>query len=662
LNATALIVAALSLAQLLPAPFVPPIAVQPASRAGYAPAPPSAVRSFQFPALPQLPQLPPITREPQVTYVDRSGAMLGVRGGRFAPPVDIGRLPPYVAAAFVSIEDRRFYEHRGFDVIGIARALATDVVDGKAAQGASTITQQLARNLFLSNDKNLERKALELVYAVELEQAYSKPQILGLYLSRIYFGAGAYGIEAASRRYFNKGADKLTVREAAILASLPKSPTNYNPAVFPERALARSKLVLDAMVETKAITAAERTKALAAKVKIFKAAPTAPAQYFIDWLDGQTRALVGSPRQDLVVETTLDLPLEMVAGQAVSATLTRYRKQKAQQAVVVSVDGQGRVRVLLGGADYATSPFNRAVDAHRQAGSAWKPFVYLTALESGLLPESPVVDEPLNIGNWSPHNFEPGYRGALTLQDALAHSVNTVAARLADTLGRDHVAATARRLGIGSPINTDPAMALGTTLVTPLEMADAYSSFADGGRRAGLYGIERIRTQGGKVLYRRPAPSWNSVIGNPALGDLNQMLRAVIAYGTGVKAAIPGYDVAGKTGTTSDYRDAWFCGFTGEFTTVVWVGRDDNGAMINLTGGSAPAEIWRAVMVTALKRGGLHGIPPGPPGMPRAPAPTPAPIIAPPQQPTAPPPMATPPVAAPQGNPPIDDTPSLPPH
>jgi penicillin-binding protein 1A len=409
------------------------------------------------------------------------------------------------------------------------------------------------------------------------------------------------------------------------------------------------------MVETKVITPGEKAKALASRPRIYKAAPTAPAQYFVDWLDGQTRMIAGQPRQDLVVETTLDLPLEMVAGQAVSTTLTRYRRQKAQQAAVISVDGQGRVRVLLGGSDYATSPFNRAVDAHRQAGSAWKPFVYLTALESGLLPDSPVVDEPLTIGSWSPHNFEPGYRGAITLQEALAHSVNTVAARLADSLGRDRVAMTARRLGIGSPINTDPAMALGTTLVTPLEMADAYSSFADGGRRAGLYGIERIRTAGGQVIYRHPAPNFSSVIGNPALSDLNQMLRAVVAYGTGVKAAIPGYDVAGKTGTTSDYRDAWFCGFTGEFTTIVWVGRDDNGSMISLTGGSAPAEIWRTVMANAVKRGGLHAIPPGPPGIPRPPPPPPAPVI------TSP--AAAPQVQAPQApHEPVDDTPSLPPH
>ena len=606
---------------------------------------------------PQLPVLPPITREAQVTYVDRSGAVLGVRGGRYAPAVDISKLPAYVPAAFVAIEDRRFYEHRGFDVIGIARALASDVVDGRAAQGASTITQQLARNLFLSSDKTMERKALELVYAVELEQSYSKPQILGLYLSRIYFGGGAYGIEAASRRYFNKPAAKLTLREAAMLASIPKSPTNYNPATEPEHSMARSRLVLDAMVDTGAISDAQRKKALAAKPHIWVKGPTAPAQYFIDWIDGQTRQLVGTPKQDLVVETTLDLPLETAAAQAADTTLARYRKQKVEQAAVVAVDGSGRVRVLIGGSDYVTSPYNRAVDAHRQAGSAWKPFVYLTALESGLTPDSLVTDEPVTIGRWTPSNYEPGYMGQITLEQALAHSVNTVAARLADQVGRDRVAIVARRLGIGSPINTDPAMALGTTLVTPLEMADAYSSFSNGGRHTGLYGIERIRTAGGQVLYLRRGAASAQVIGNPALNDLDRMMRAVITGGTGRGAAIPGYDIAGKTGTTSDYRDAWFCGVSANFTVIVWMGRDDNTPMLRVTGGSAPAELWRGVMSAVVKKSKPQPIPLGPPGMVRAP-------VAPPSEdlPQTPVPYSALPPTPPPPREPVDDTPSLPPH
>jgi penicillin-binding protein 1A len=516
-----------------------------------------AALSLSLPT-PELPQLPPIRRDPQITYVDRAGAVIGVRGGRFAPPENLARLPRYVPAAFVAVEDRRFYEHSGFDAVGIARAIVSDISKGRAAQGASTITQQLARNLFLSSDRTLERKADELLYAIQLERTYSKPQILGLYLSRIYFGAGAYGIEAASQRYFNKPASKLTIREAAMLAAIPKSPTGYNPADHPDASAERSRLVLDAMVETGAITPAQRAKALAQTPRVWKEPPNEGAQYFVDWVDGETRRAVGQPKQDLVVQTTLDAPLEAAAAEQVRAVTLRYAKEGAGQAAVVSVDGAGRVRALIGGTDYSASPYDRAVEARRQAGSSWKPFVYLTALEAGMTPDSPVVDEPITIADWSPHNYEEGYLGPITLQQALAQSLNTVAARIADQVGRDHVAATARRLGITSQINTDPAMALGTSQVSPLEMAQAYAAFANGGQRVAAYGVEQIRTSGGVVVWRRrPAPPVQ-VIGNPPLGELNQVLHAVVASGTGVRAAIRGRDVAGKTGTTSDYRDAWF--------------------------------------------------------------------------------------------------------
>ncbi|MDB5483204.1 MAG: penicillin-binding protein family [Caulobacteraceae bacterium] len=578
---------------------------------------------------PQLPPLPPIKREPQITYVDRTGATLGVRGGRFGPPVDVARLPAYVPAAFVAIEDRRFYSHEGFDALGIARAIVSDLGQGKAAQGASTITQQLARNLFLSSDRTMERKALELVYAIELERAYSKPQILGLYLSRVYFGSGAYGLEAAARRYYNKSAERLTVREAASLAAVMKSPTEYDPAQQPERSTERTRLVLDAMVETGAITPGQRARALAQTPKVWKQAPAEPAQYFVDWLDGQTRRLVNASAlsRDLVVETTLDEGAEAAAAYAAETTLVRYRSRGVAQAALVAMDGLGRVRAMIGGADYQHGPFDRAVDAHRQAGSSWKPFVYLAALEAGRTPDSPVVDEPVTINGWTPANYEPEYLGPITLETALAHSINTVAARLADEVGRPVVAAAARRVGIVSPINTDPAMALGTTLVTPLEMAQAYDSFSNGGYRVAAYGVQRIRVAGGPVIYQRPEPAVTPVIANPPLGELDQMLRAVITSGTGVHAAIPGYDLAGKTGTTSDFKDAWFCGFTGGLTAVVWVGRDDATPMAKITGGSAPADLWRSFMTAALKRLPYQAIPTGPPppapASPLAPAPSP---------------------------------------
>jgi len=303
----------------------------------------------------------------------------------------------------------------------------------------------------------------------------------------------------------------------------------------------------------------------------------------------------------------------------------RHKAQGARQAALVAVDGQGRVRVMVGGVDYGLSPYNRAADARRQAGSAWKPFVYLAALEAGRTPDMMVVDQPLTIGRWSPRNYSEEYLGQITLERALAQSVNTVAARLADEVGRGRVAGAARRMGITSPINVEPAMALGTTLVSPLEMAQAYAGFANGGQRVAAYGVERIRTSGGTVIYQRKAPPAAQAAANPPLSDLNRILRAAMVSGTGARAAIPGHDLAGKTGTTSDYKDAWFAGYTGGFATVVWMGRDDAAPMGRITGGGAPAEMWRAFMVTALKRIPARAIPPGPPAPPPAVAPIEAP-------------------------------------
>ncbi|MHB8528418.1 MAG: transglycosylase domain-containing protein [Caulobacteraceae bacterium] len=582
-----------------------------------------AAPSFAAPSL-QLPSLPPIRREAQIRYLDRAGALIGFRGGRYGPPIDVATLPAYVPAAFVAIEDRRFWSHEGFDPMGIARAVIADISAGRPAQGASTITQQLARNLFLSPDRTLERKAEELVYAIELERAYSKRQILGLYLSRVYFGAGAYGLEAAAQRYFNRPASRLTIRQAAMLAALMKSPKDYNPIEAPERSAERTALVLDAMVETGAITSTARAAALAQHPKIWRTAPDASAQYFLDWLYPQTLRLAGQPRQDEIVETTLDLASETAAATQARAVIAQWGRRKVGQAALVAVDGSGSVRAMIGGVDYAKSPFNRAVDAHRQAGSAWKPFVYLAAMEAGRTPDMIAVDEPITIDGWSPRDFEPKYLGPITLQTALAQSVNTVAARLADEIGRGAVASVARRLGIVTAINTDPAMALGTSLVTPLEMAEAYGAFANGGNRLSAFGIERIRTSAGQVLYRRGAAPQIPVIANPPLSEMVGMLRTVIVSGTGARAAVPGWDLAGKTGTASDYKDAWFCGFTGNLAAVVWVGRDDGAPMVGVTGGSAPAQLWRAFMRVALRRLPVSSIPPGPPA-PAAEPPLPVP-------------------------------------
>jgi penicillin-binding protein 1A len=563
--------------------------------------------------LPDTSKLYQIQHQPSISYLDRNGALLAVRGSQYAPPIDLDTLPTYVPAAFVSVEDRRFYHHWGFDLRGIARSLVADLTRHRMAEGASTITQQLARNLFLTPIQTPKRKIQELILAVELEHQFTKKQILSLYLNRVYFGAGAYGIESAAETYFNKPASKLSVGEAALLAGLLKSPVHYSPVSEQDRAGLRATIVLDTMVETGAITAKQRDDALAHPVTVSPALATQHAQYFVDWVDGQVRKLVGEPTTDLIVETTLDLPIDTAAENAARAVTDRYAKQGVQQAAVVALDGEGRVRALIGGVSYNQSQFNRAVDARRQTGSSWKPFVYLTAMQMGRTPDTMAVDEPVTIDGWTPHNFEPEFLGPITLQTALQRSINTVAAKLADEVGRNNVAATARKLGITSPINTDPAMALGTTQVSPLEMAQAYAPFANGGFKADAYAIERIRTADGKILYQHPLPSHTRVVDEPALGYMTQMLKTVLVPpGTGVRAAFPGYELAGKTGTTSDFKDAWFVGYTGGFVTAVWTGKDDDTPMRHITGGSAPADLWRAFMSAALPHLKVGPIPGGP--------------------------------------------------
>ena len=564
--------------------------------------------------LPDTSTLYNVDRQPSITYLDRNGALIAVRGTQQAPPADLDALPDYVPAAFIAIEDRRFYHHPGFDPIGMSRAMAANMRAGRVVQGGSTLTQQLAKNLFLSPDQNMKRKVQELMLAVWLELKFSKQEILALYLNRVYFGAGAYGIEAASQRYFDKSARQLTVGEAALLAGLLKAPSRYSPVSESERAATRATVVLNEMVDAGVITPEQRAAAVTEPVRVSRTLATQHAQYFIDWLDKQIRELVGEPTEDMIVETTLDLTLQTQAERSVRRILDRDRSKGVQQAALVALDGEGRVRAMIGGASYADSQFNRATDARRQAGSAWKPFVYLTALESGYTPETRVNDAPIRIGNWSPRNYSGTFAGEMTMATAVAQSTNTIAAGMADQIGRDNVARTARRLGITSRIGLEPAMALGAVEVSPLEMAQAYDAFANGGRRVTAHGISRIRTPQGRVIYQRASRADGPVqaISNPFLYYQNQMLRGVMTSGTGRSAAIAGRDTAGKTGTTSDYKDAWFVGYTGGFVTAVWVGKDDNSAMRGVTGGSSPAAIWRGFMEAALPRLNAPAIPNGP--------------------------------------------------
>ncbi len=568
--------------------------------------------------LPDTGKLTSVARQPSISFLDRSGALLAVRGSQYAPPVDLDALPPYVPGAFIAIEDHNFYHHMGFDPAGIVRSLIYNATHhGGPLRGGSTITQQLARNLFLTPSQNYKRKIQELILSVELEWRFSKKQILALYLNRVSFGSGAYGIEAASQRYFAKPARKLTIGEAALLAGLLRAPSRYNPVADPDRAADRTKIVLDRMVDTHVITREQEDAVFKQPLVYNKQLASQHAQYFVDWVDAQVRRIIGErqaeDQRDLVVETTLDLPIDAAAEAAVRQGVAAAKGQGVQQAALVALDGEGRVRALIGGTDYVATPFDRAVASRRQAGSTWKPFVYLTAMEAGRTPNTGVVDEPVTIDGWTPHNYTNRYLGPITLQTALSQSINTVAARLADEVGRPNVARTAERLGITSPINTDPAMALGTSEVSPLEMAQAFGAFADGGRAVHAYGIERIRTADGAVVYQHHPDDPRQVINNPPLAYMDQMMRAVMRPpGTGAGAALSGYDLGGKTGTTSDYRDAWFIGFTGGFVTAVWTGRDDNSPMHRVTGGGAPAHIWKAFMSAALPRLAVGPIPAGP--------------------------------------------------
>jgi penicillin-binding protein 1A len=565
--------------------------------------------------LPDTSSLYNVSRQPSITYLDRNGALIATRGTQQAPPADLDSLPDYVPAAFIAIEDRRFWWHPGFDPIGMSRAMVRNMRAGRVVQGGSTLTQQLAKNLFLTPDQNMRRKVQELMLAVWLELKFSKKEILALYLNRVYFGAGAYGIEAASQRYFDKSAKDLTVGEAALLAGLLKAPSRYSPVSEHERAATRATVVLNQMVETGVITPAQREQAVLEPVRVSRTLASQHAQYFIDWLDKQIRGLVGDPTEDMVVETTLDLTIQTSAERAVNRILTRDASKGVQQAALVALDGDGRVRAMIGGASYADSQFNRAVDAQRQAGSSWKPFVYLAAMEAGYTPQTPVVDEPITIGTWSPKNYSGTFGGPTTIANAVAHSTNTIAASVADKIGRDSVSRAARRLGISSRISLDPAMALGTSEVSPIEMAQAYDAFANGGRRVEAYGISRIRTPSGRVIYQHGTSGaiGGQAINNPPLYYMNQLLRGVMTGGTGASAAIPGRDLAGKTGTTSDYKDAWFVGYTGGFVAAVWVGKDDATPMRGVTGGGSPAAIWKDFMSAALPRLNAPAIPNGPP-------------------------------------------------
>ncbi|WP_427024434.1 PBP1A family penicillin-binding protein [Aureimonas ureilytica] len=546
-------------------------------------------------------------RPPNVKIVSVSGELLADRGTTGGEAVALDRISPYVPQAVTAIEDRRFYSHYGVDPIGILRAFSQNMAAGDTVQGGSTLTQQLAKNIFLTPDQTLQRKIQEAILALWLEHKFTKDQILEMYLNRVYFGSGATGIQAAARRYFDKDADQLNLIESATLAGLLKAPSRLSPARDPQAARARAEVVLQSMVDEGMITKAEADAAKASKPTKAKSYWTGAQHYAADMVMRDLPLLVGGEiKEDVVVQTTIDLNLEKKAEQAIAKTIDRAN-QNVTQGALVSVDGTGAIRAIVGGRDYASSQFNRAVDAKRQPGSAFKPFVYETALEHGFRPESIVDDGPVRIGNWTPSNYDNKFRGEVSVADAVAKSLNTVAAKFTNDLGPQTVIATAKRMGIQSPLVDNATLGLGTSEVSLLELTGAYAPFANGGYLATPHLVNRVTTASGKVLYERDDAVPPVIVGPDVVGMMNAMLTRVVTSGTGRRAAFPGWQIAGKSGTTQDFKDAWFVGYTSNLTTGVWLGNDNGKPMRQVTGGSLPADAWKDFMVAAHE--GLPAVP-----------------------------------------------------
>ncbi|HTQ12600.1 MAG TPA: PBP1A family penicillin-binding protein [Rhizomicrobium sp.] len=533
----------------------------------------------------------------EITVLDSSGHVIAQRNLDQGTMVDVAQLPAYVPNAFIAIEDRRFRSHWGIDPIGLARAAFEDMMAGHVEQGGSTLTQQLAKNLFLGSRRTFDRKAEEALLALYLESRYSKDQILTLYLNHVYFGSGAYGIEAAAEHFFGKPASKLTLPEAARLAGSVKAPTRYNPLSDADASAERARTVLAAMQDAGFITEAQRGEADATRPRVVR--EESGAGYFVDWAIAEAHGDIGDVGEPIVIETTFDRALQTQAERAVHFGLAGQGSQlHAGQAALVAMAPDGAIRAMVGGRSYSESPFNRAL-AKRQPGSAFKPFVYLAAFEHGHKPDDVMNDGPVDIHGWRPGDYEGKFEGDITLTRAFAKSSNVVAAQLTAEVGPKTVADTAYRLGIASPLEEVSSLALGTSNVTPLELTAAYVPFANGGTAMLPYGITRIRAKSGKVLWTRNAPGLGRVMTAENNEEMTQVMMETVATGTGRAARLADRPTAGKTGTTQDYHDAWFVGFTADLVTGVWIGNDDYRPMNKATGGGLPARIFHTFMEDA---------------------------------------------------------------
>ncbi|KAA0587985.1 penicillin-binding protein 1A [Azospirillum lipoferum] len=570
--------------------------------------------------LPDISKVAQFERRASITVLAADGSEFARFGDLHGTTLSVRDLPPHLVGAVLAIEDRRFYSHFGIDPLGLARAVYVNWRSGRAVQGGSTITQQLAKNLFLTPEKSLKRKIQEAMLALWLESRFTKDQILTAYLNRVYLGAGTFGVDAAARTYFGKPATEVDVRESAVLAGLLKAPSRYAPSSNPDESAERARVVMAAMLDAGYLTQAQYDAARTAKPSP-KRKPGGDGRYFADWVTDLVPGFTGPDHGDVIVRTTLDLKMQRAAEQRLEALLAGPGvAANVRQGALVAMSPDGAVRALVGGRDYDSSEFNRATQALRQPGSAFKPFVYLAALETGWTPDSLIDDAPVQLGNWSPGNYDGKYRGSITLAAALAHSSNTATARLIDRVGTDRVRRIASNLGISSPLTRDLSLGLGTSEVTPLELVRAYAGIANRGVPVWAYAITEIRSRDGAVLYRRQGGGGAAVVDPAHAVQLSQMMTGVLDYGTGRSAKL-NRPAAAKSGTTQDYHDAWFVGFTADLVAGVWLGNDNNEAMKKVTGGTLPAKLWREFMLDA-----HAGKPARPlPGLDGAPAWTPPP-------------------------------------
>ena len=551
--------------------------------------------------LPDIDQALAPTRRPAITVLADDGSVLATLGDVYGRPLAVADLPPVLPRAVLATEDRRFYSHFGLDPLGLARAAYVNLRAGAVVQGGSTITQQAAKNLFLTQERTIKRKVQELLLALWLEHRFSKDQILAIYLNRAYFGAGTYGVDAASRKYFGRPATEVNTYQAAMLAGLLKAPSRLNPRVNPEQAESRARNVLANMVD---IGLLEQTQAeaawrqRAASLALRRVGPN--ARYFVDWVIAQVPGFVTAPDQDLTIQTTLDARLQRIAEAKVVQLLdgAAARKADVSQAALVATTLDGAVRALVGGVDYEESPFNRATQAYRQPGSAFKPIVYAAGVEAGLSADSHMVDSPLQIAGWQPKNFTNRYLGDISLRQAMAQSINTVAVQVGEYAGRAHVIDVARRLGITVDMQATPSLALGVSGVSLIEMTGAYAGLASAGIGVWPYGIEAIYDARGRPLYTRTGSGPGRVLSTACAAEITDMLVEAVESGTG-RAARFGRPIAGKTGTSQNFRDAWFIGWSADLVAGVWMGNDDDRAMNGVTGGGLPAQLWRAFMADA---------------------------------------------------------------